>query len=376
MIAAPNLAQQNLPAFNAPPRIGRHARRVTASDQSVERARIFEEPAPSSIDSLRAPAREARVHARSGGVFGGPSPARPRTAARLGLSPAERARLKGALRAVRNTELPTYHFTIGDALHELGPDDHAKAREVIADFLARLVRDQGRAGLPQFYALALECRVSGSKDGPRLHGHVVAPATEEMVAVYRSSEAFAPYMRDQDAIVPVYDFARLARYLSKETEALPGGGDRVILSRRLKAAAVVAGLVEPYQRTTTRHASARSAETARLARAARSPDPATRQPVVGRKAAPPRQRADRTAKAILRPEGPITSKAIELVRKAREARPASTRPEPARLPEPPPLAAPAAPEAHLDRELDPTREPAGRIVLSANSQVGATVISR
>jgi hypothetical protein len=86
----------------------------------------------------------------------------------------------------------------------------------------------------------------------------------------RRWEQFGDYLRRNDAVQPVYDFDGLTDYLAKERppnvkggwqfgrrekgshKLGAGGGDRIQFSQALRADAVAAGVVEPWQRTKAR----------------------------------------------------------------------------------------------------------------------------
>jgi hypothetical protein len=177
------------------------------------------------------------------------------------LSAEEIQRISGAMHFLERMGLPCLYVVLGDSLLNLPEPD---ARDIITEFKTRVVREQGRAGLPQYWLCVLE-----STEG--IHPNLVFPATETMERSLRSSHAFGPYLRGADAIQSVYDFEGLVRfYLTKERPPNvrggsllgprkkgshrlgDGGGDRVQLSRALRRDALAVGLVQPWQRTTSK----------------------------------------------------------------------------------------------------------------------------
>lgn len=191
---------------------------------------------------------------------------RERTVSRYnnGLSKQEIVRFANTARFIERSGQPLHLAVLGDGLLDM---TQAEARAVIDRFLAGVVKAQGRAHYPQYWLLIFE--TNGG-----LHANIIFVADKRMAQ--RLCRSFYRYMRNGygrgKAMQPVYDAIKLAtRYLSKErtiqanyalgwssntrTEGahkLPGSGDRVKLSRALKAAAIAVGAIEPWQPTNAR----------------------------------------------------------------------------------------------------------------------------
>jgi hypothetical protein len=129
------------------------------------------------------------------------------------------------------------------------------SRQAIADYQKRISRAQSAHGLPAYSVWVFETR-------PLLHAHIVFLGERDMADVLRRSRLCV------DAnIERVTDPDGLKRYLAKErtpqagyrrrdlggripgSHRLPGGGDRVRLSRQLERDAIEAGLVQPWKHT-------------------------------------------------------------------------------------------------------------------------------
>ena len=182
----------------------------------------------------------------------------PRTTRIEGLHADEIERISGAMHHLKRSGLPCAWAVIGDDALDLSEAD---AREIIRDFTSRIVRDQARAGLPQYVL-----RVMESSGG--IHANFVFPATPNMQRRLAASTTFRAYLKSNRAIQPVTDFERLVRfYLTKERPPVvrggcrlgprhkgshrlgEGRGDRVSLSRALRDDALAAGLIAPWRRT-------------------------------------------------------------------------------------------------------------------------------
>jgi hypothetical protein len=131
-------------------------------------------------------------------------------------------------------------------------------RSLIADIWKRITRLQGVYQLRPYSITTFECRGG-------LHAHIAFIGTYEIAHRLKASKQFG----DLIEIGPVTDRNDLAqKYLAKEgtpqagykrthmlggriagSHRLPGGGDRVRLSRELERDAVEAGYVEPWRHT-------------------------------------------------------------------------------------------------------------------------------
>jgi hypothetical protein len=129
------------------------------------------------------------------------------------------------------------------------------SRQAIADYQKRISRAQSAHGLPAYSMWVFETR-------PLLHAHIVFLGERDMADALRRSRLCV------DAnIERVTDPDGLKKYLAKErtpqaayrrrdlggriagSHRLPGGGDRVRLSRQLERDAIEAGLVQPWKHT-------------------------------------------------------------------------------------------------------------------------------
>ena len=132
--------------------------------------------------------------------------------------------------------------------------EKGSTREEIAEYQKRITREQSVYGLPQYSAWIFETR-------PRLHAHILFVGNRDIAEALRRCRG-----RIGAQIMPVTNAERLKKeYLAKErtpqagygrrdlggriggSHRLPGGGDRVRLSRQLERDAIEAGLVEPWQ---------------------------------------------------------------------------------------------------------------------------------
>jgi hypothetical protein len=138
-------------------------------------------------------------------------------------------------------------------------------RSLIADIWKRITRLQEAYRLSRYSATTFESRGG-------LHAHIAFIGTHDIAQRLRASKQFGDVI-DVRRITDHNDLAR--KYLAKErtpqagykrshllggriggSHHLPGGGDRVRLSRELERDAIEAGYVEPWQRTNAK----RSAE--------------------------------------------------------------------------------------------------------------------
>lgn len=191
-----------------------------------------------------------------------------RTIRNGGLSAEEIERQLAFAMYCRQLKVELGYVVLGDELLDLSEAD---ARDEARDFTRRIVRDQGREGLPQGWMMVWE--VKGG-----LHANVVFPTTQKMLESLRSSERFAPYLKGPKAVQAVDDIDRLmrvylsgergGRYVRGETQLgprkrnedgkqsfwmPPGGGDRVVISPAFRTDMVRRGCIEPWQRTTAKN---------------------------------------------------------------------------------------------------------------------------
>lgn len=189
----------------------------------------------------------------------------PHTVAPHGLTTAEIRRLSGAAHFMekslgRSRKACLYWAVIGDAVLDMQSGD---AYPIFGKVKSRIVREQERAGLSQYWLEVLE--VTGG-----LHSNLVFVGTPEIAS--KLCVAFPRYFVGEDAIQEVWNVGKLVRfYLGKEgtsqtmhlvrrekgSHRLDGIGDRVSLSRKLKADAVAHARVQPWQRTNSQRNSVR-----------------------------------------------------------------------------------------------------------------------
>jgi hypothetical protein len=137
----------------------------------------------------------------------------------------------------------------------------ATPRDVIADIWKRITRLQGMHRLRCYSVITFESRGG-------LHAHIMFLGTHDITQRLKQSARFGEVLD----VRPVTDPDGLTRnYLAKErtpqagyrreyilggrirgSHRLPGGGDRVRLSRELERDAIEAGYVEPWRRTNAR----------------------------------------------------------------------------------------------------------------------------
>jgi hypothetical protein len=142
------------------------------------------------------------------------------------------------------------------------------SRELISDVQKRITRLQKQNSLPGYNVTVLE-----TSNG--LHAHIpfISDRAGAITDAIKRSEKFGDLVH----VEPIYDPQGLARrYLAKErtpqagyrrahllggripgSHRLPGGGDRVRLSRDLERDAIEAGYVSAWQHTNARRKSAR-----------------------------------------------------------------------------------------------------------------------
>jgi hypothetical protein len=139
-------------------------------------------------------------------------------------------------------------------------------RSLIADVQKRITRLQCEYGLPPYNVTTFESRGG-------LHGHVIFIGSGAIAERLQRSARFGDVVK----IDPVRDAEGLTqKYLAKErtpqagyarqhvlggrlqgSHRLPGGGDRVRLSRELERDAIEAGYVEQWQHTNARRSATR-----------------------------------------------------------------------------------------------------------------------
>jgi hypothetical protein len=137
----------------------------------------------------------------------------------------------------------------------------ATSRSLIADIWKRITRFQAKFGLPPYSVVAFETRGG-------LHAHIVFIGTLEIASRLQASKQFGQFI---DVRVVTDRDGLTRKYLAKEctpqagygrnhllggriagSHRLPGGGDRVRLSRLLERDAIEAGYVEPWRHTYAR----------------------------------------------------------------------------------------------------------------------------
>jgi hypothetical protein len=142
----------------------------------------------------------------------------------------------------------------------------ATSRLLIANIWKRITRLQGACGLRRYSVITFE-----SSGG--LHAHITFLGTRAITERLNASKQFGAFVD----VRPITDLSGLARkYLAKErtpqagyrrthllggrisgSHHLPGGGDRVRLSRELERDAIEAGYVEAWQHSNATRTSAR-----------------------------------------------------------------------------------------------------------------------
>lgn len=138
-------------------------------------------------------------------------------------------------------------------------------RDEIDTYQKRITRQQGACGLPLYSMWIFESR-------PKLHAHIVFVGNRNVADVLRRSQLCIA-----TKIGRVTNIDGLKRYLAKErtpqagyrrrdlgrrtsgSHHLPGGGDRVRLSRQLERDAIEAGLVDPWKHTNAKRSAERKA---------------------------------------------------------------------------------------------------------------------
>ena len=182
-----------------------------------------------------------------------------RTNTSHGMTQHELQRLSGAVHCLRTMGLEIWTCAIGDAALRA---DGAMACYLSDQVKSRIVRLQGRAGLPLHWIEVIEVK-------PSRHSHLIFVGTDKIARAiyYAFPSLFVAGVGKRKAIQWVYDTEGLIGYLSHErtpqasvslglprkngTFRMEGGGDRVNLSTALKQASIDAGLVEPWHRTNT-----------------------------------------------------------------------------------------------------------------------------
>jgi hypothetical protein len=129
------------------------------------------------------------------------------------------------------------------------------SRQEIAACQKRITREQSAHGFPAYSVWVFETR-------PLLHAHIVFLGNRDIADALQRSQLCI-----RTKIERVTDIGGLKNYLAKErtpqagyrrrdlggrtigSHRLPGGGDRVRLSRQLERDAIEAGLVQPWKHT-------------------------------------------------------------------------------------------------------------------------------
>lgn len=179
-----------------------------------------------------------------------------RTAAPHGLTPQEILRWEGALQYLRDQGFECWWAVVGDDALDL---DNWQARRVHDDVKNRIGILQSRAQLPRYCIEVLE--VTGG-----LHSNLIFPGNRWIGS--HLQQAFPQYLARSGVQQVNYPDRTFRDYLIKErtpqaafalglprkkgSYPLDGGGDRVRLSEALKADAIAAGRIEPWQPTHAR----------------------------------------------------------------------------------------------------------------------------
>jgi hypothetical protein len=159
-------------------------------------------------------------------------------------------------------------------------------REEIADYQKQITRQQKVHRLPQYSAWTFETR-------PRLHAHILFVGNRDIVDALRRLRLCVGI-----EIGPITSIEGLSKkYLAKErtpqagygrrdlggriagSHRLPGGGDRVRLSRQLERDAIEAGLVVPWRHTNAKRSAQRKDYRPRRLTAHKAPSPAGQIPL-------------------------------------------------------------------------------------------------
>jgi hypothetical protein len=136
-------------------------------------------------------------------------------------------------------------------------------RDEIAACQKRITREQSAHGFPTYSVWVFETR-------SKLHAHIVFLGNRDIANALRRSRLCI-----DTKIERVTDIGGLKKYLAKErtpqagyrrgdlggriagSHRLPGGGDRVRLSRQLERDAIEAGLVDPWKHTNAKRSAQR-----------------------------------------------------------------------------------------------------------------------
>src|SRR5450755_1540324 len=136
-------------------------------------------------------------------------------------------------------------------------------RHEIAAYQKRITREQAACVLPQYSVWIFETR-------PELHAHILFVGNRNIADALRRSRLCIAAK-----IEPVTNIGGLKKYLAKErtpqagyrrrdlggrirgSHRLPGGGDRVRLSRQLERDAIEAGLVDRWKHTNAKRSTQR-----------------------------------------------------------------------------------------------------------------------
>jgi hypothetical protein len=190
-----------------------------------------------------------------------------RTAAAWGITGPELERLSGAVRFMElRCDSPRVGLWLATA-------NRGACRALIADIWKRITRLQGACRLHPYSVTTFETRGG-------LHAHIAFIGTPEIARRLQTSKQFG-HLID---VRPITDNDGLARkYLAKErtpqagyrrshmlggriagSHRLPGGGDRVRLSRELEHDAIEGGYVEAWRHTNAKRSPERKSYRSRL----------------------------------------------------------------------------------------------------------------
>lgn len=172
------------------------------------------------------------------------------TAVSWGISPEECRRLWNAGQFMKHQGKGLWWISTDTGISD--------ARDYVDHVTRHIVKLQKRNGLPQYWFRVWET-------DPGIHAHIVFTGTRRIADALKASQ-----LGEYADVDHVYDVEGLIRrYLDKErtpqadhalrghfrcrrkkgSHQLAGGGDRVILSAALKADAIAAGYVNPWQRS-------------------------------------------------------------------------------------------------------------------------------
>lgn len=205
----------------------------------------------------------------------------PRTVAKHGLTRHEVRRIDGGVMAIKTLARQKRQQVCWASFAA------DSGSSISSQFRKRLVTLQRQETVEQVW-------LAVSETDPDRHDHIIFLTTPALMERLKASPRFQqPVVK----IGPVYDAKGLVGYLSKESTSqaayrnwavprrkqgshqLPGGGDRVRVSERLKAFALEQGYIEPWQPTNAKRASTRKSYRLRKLSPKKAPRPANQEPL-------------------------------------------------------------------------------------------------